>query len=116
MTARKTGSVGKTGAALRQNHRPSVPTLADSRAGRGKKGLFSPKTGTVGNPRAGFPDRRYRRSRILAQARGPALATAPAIVVPSPCNDWHEREPRGDLRKKTKPLLDGNTAFDKSEI
>ena len=46
------GTVGKAGTGLRQNCRPSVPTLAGSRAGRGKKGFFSPETESVGSSRA----------------------------------------------------------------
>ena len=68
--ARKTGSVDKAGAGLRQNRRPSVLTLLDSRAKRGKKGLFPPKTGTVGSSRAQKPGRRYRRSPFPAQPGG----------------------------------------------
>lgn len=69
MGARKSGSVGKNGAVLREKPGASVPTLADSRAERGKKGLFSPKSGTVGTDAPGFPRNpktHYRRSRIPA--------------------------------------------------
>ena len=52
--ARETGSVGKAGAALRQNRRPSVLTLLDSRADDGKKGFFSPETGSIGTDAPGF--------------------------------------------------------------
>ena len=53
--------VGKARAVLRQNHRPSVPTLSRSRAERGKKGFFSPKLGTAGTDAPRFP----RRSQPL---------------------------------------------------
>ena len=53
--AREMGSVSKAVPALRQNRRPSVLTLLDSRAGGGKKGFFSPESGTVGTDAPGFP-------------------------------------------------------------
>ena len=53
--ARKTGSVGKAGPAQRQNRRPSVLTLLDSRADDGKKGFFSTETGSIGTDAPGFP-------------------------------------------------------------
>ena len=73
--APKTGSVGKAGAALRRNRRPSVPTLLDSRAKRGKKGFLSPETGTAGTDAPGIP---------RTPPRGPAPA-APRCL-PSVCN------------------------------
>ena len=53
--AREMGSVSKAVPALRQNRRPSVLTLLDSRAGGGKKGFFSPESGSIGTDAPGLP-------------------------------------------------------------
>ena len=54
---------------LRQNRRPSVPTLPDSHAGRGKKGFFSPETGTAGTDAPGFSRGSKARLPTLADSR-----------------------------------------------
>ena len=89
LPARESGTVGNSEAVTRGNCRPSVPTSSDSRAGGGEKGLFSPKTGTVGGPRAQKPGRRHRRSRFPARpgvgfTDGPRFPRGAEARLPSP--------------------------------
>lgn len=109
MAARKTGSVGKTGTAVRQNPGPSVRRelccagIADRRYRRSPVPAqdAARKASCHQNPGPSvptLPESRaaqrpiYRRSRIPAQGTAERSAPPPAIVVPTPWEDGNHRD------------------------
>ncbi len=104
LPARESGTVGNPGGAARGNRRPSVPTPPDSCAKDGEKGLFSPKTGTVGSPRVQKPGRRYRRSRFPARpgagfTDGPRFSRGKAARLPTVPDSRAARTSGADTRR-----------------
>ena len=95
LPARESGTVGNPGGAARGNRRPSVPTPPDSCAKDGEKGLFSPKTGTVGS----LPGAKTRASLPTVPVSGekksflPRPAREPASVGTDDRQFWRSPVP-----------------------